>query len=221
MSKPHAGEDECLLLIQMKRKVARAAMNKIILAFGEMPLKLPDVLTILEYLTNMVYCIELMLKMLSQDWGSHKVACMYETVFGVAHSNPALMKEIEDAVKSQKYLFEPHGGLLANIADMESLYTELIAKIRENRKAFSVTKQIEVPKQFLAYLRDNFKRFYRKEGPKLPRPPALPRLEEEMKQHEEAVERDLKAIPENLERWLNSQHPVSFHHGQSAMLDWH
>jgi hypothetical protein len=56
--KVHASVDECLLLIKLKREYAKAAMGKIIGDFGLPPHHMPGVLTILDYLTNMAYCIE-------------------------------------------------------------------------------------------------------------------------------------------------------------------
>jgi hypothetical protein len=215
--KPHASADECLLLIQLKRKNARAAMNVIITTFSEMPKNLPDVLAVLDYLTNMVYCVELMLKLLADSWNDHDVAKLYEAVFAIPHPNSTLMKEIERALKSQKYLFEPNSGLLVNIADMEALYTELITRIREDRKRFSVAKSAPMPKEFLLYIRHNFQRFYRKEGPSTRDGSISP---DAMAAFQQIVERELTALPVNLERWLQSEQAHSFYHGQTSMLDW-
>jgi hypothetical protein len=174
MSKAHATVDECLLLVRLKRENAKAAMKQIVVEFGlpthRVPFGLPthrapDILTILEYLTNMVYCIEMMLKMLSGDWGSHKVGKMYETVFGKPHANQVLMDEITIALRDQRYLFEPNGGLLAQIADLEELYDDLKGKICEIHPTFDISRAIPAPPAFLTYLRDNITRFHTKKGP--------------------------------------------------------
>jgi hypothetical protein len=79
--KPHANVDECLLLVQDKRGKARTAMHGMIAALVNDPYNIYIVPFILEYLTNMIYCIELMLKVLSGSWRSHDIATMYEKVF--------------------------------------------------------------------------------------------------------------------------------------------
>lgn len=155
MNKSHATEDECLLLIKLKRQRATGAMKKILVKFGLPPHHAPDVVTILDYLTNMVYCIELMLKLLSSNWESHNVGKMYEAAFGRAHPNRLMMKEIEAALRDQKYLFEPMGGLIAQIADMESLYDELIEGIRKKHGTLRVEVSVPAPSNFFDYLRSN------------------------------------------------------------------
>ena len=73
----HASDEECLLLIKLKRQHAKAAMKDIVVRFGLPPHYLPKIPTILEYLTNMVYCLELMLKLLSGNWRTHNVGAMW------------------------------------------------------------------------------------------------------------------------------------------------
>ena len=86
MSFPHPSINECLLLIKMKRERAKASLQRIVSEFGLPPHHVPSVLTILEYLTGMVYCIELQLKLLSDNWRTHDVAAMYQKVAGRAAS---------------------------------------------------------------------------------------------------------------------------------------
>jgi len=109
MDKPHADTNECLLLILLKRKSAKEALRTILMEFALPPHHSPSVVLILEYLTEMVYCIELMLKLLSGEWQSHSVAAMYQTVFKQPHPDPDLLTDIKTALRDQKYLFEPNG----------------------------------------------------------------------------------------------------------------
>jgi hypothetical protein len=164
MSKPRPSDDECLLLIVLKRKSALAAMRKIVSEFGLPPHKAPNLVTVLEYLTNMSSCVELMLKFLSGDWRSHKVGDMYEAVFGGKHPNQRLMDHLKTALVDQKYLFEPNGGLLSEIEDFEKLHDELKLKIRAKQDRFQVFADIPAPDTFLPYLRDNPGRFYGREN---------------------------------------------------------
>jgi hypothetical protein len=166
MNKPHASPDECLLLIRLKRENAKASLQKIIVEFAWPPHHAPGVLLILEYLTNMVYCIELMLKLLSDNWRSHDISGMYQTVVNRPHPDPEVLAEIKTAINDQKYLFEPNGGLLAKVPELEALYQELVIRVREHHPIYNVQADILVPPRLLAYLRDNLPLFYVMEGPK-------------------------------------------------------
>ena len=162
MSKAHASVDESLLLIKIKRRNAMAAMKEIVIGIGLPPHYYPNILTVLDYLTNNVSCIELMLKLLSGDWQSHQVGKMYETIFGKPHANLLLMDEICTALRDQKYLFEPNDGLLAHIGDLENLYDDVKSKLVEKYKKFFVHASIVAPATFAVYLRDHVSRFYSK-----------------------------------------------------------
>ena len=166
MPKPHASTDECLLLIRLKRELAKAAMERIIVGFARPPHSLPDVTTLLEYLANMVYCIELMLKLLADTWTDHNIAKMYETVFGQPNPDPELMADIKTALTDQKYLFEPNGGLLAKIEGLELLHDVLDTRLRQRHDGYVIQVDIAAPPNFLAWVRKNVARFYVKRGPK-------------------------------------------------------
>ena len=165
MDKPHADTDECLLLILLKRKNAKEALRRILMEFALPPHHNPSVVVVLEYLTNMVYYVELTLKLLSGEWKSHDVAGMYQTVFKQPHPDPDLMAEIKTALRDQKYLFEPNGGLLAKVEGLENLGDELMDKVRERHPVYNVQTDIPAPASFLPYLRANIHRFYTKKGP--------------------------------------------------------
>jgi hypothetical protein len=159
--KPHANVDECLLLVEDKRKKARTAMHGLIAALVKDPYNIYIVPFILDYLANMIYCIELMLKVLSDSWTSHDIAAMYEKVFQRTYDDH-VMKEITIALRDQKYLFEPCGVLWQHVGTIELLYGELSEKLNEEHCLYEVSKQVTIPVEFLAFLRDNANRFYRK-----------------------------------------------------------
>jgi hypothetical protein len=161
----HASPDECLLLIRLKRENARAAMQKIIVEFAGPPHHAPAVLSILDYLTNMVYCIELMLKLLSDNWRSHDIPAMYQSVVNQPHPDPELLRDIKTALVDQKYLFEPNGGLLSKVPNLEALYQELIVRVRQRHPVYSVQVDIPVPLTLLAYMRDFLPLYYVMKGP--------------------------------------------------------
>jgi hypothetical protein len=60
---------EALLLIRMKRDRAKAAMDCIVKRFGVISNEPePGLEVLLDYLTNMVYALELLLKVMANDW---------------------------------------------------------------------------------------------------------------------------------------------------------
>lgn len=215
MSKSHATVDECLLLIKLKREAAFAAMKKILVGFGLPPHHAPDVITMLDYLTNMVYCIELMLKLLSDDWVSHNVAKMYETAFGRPHANQQMMAEIKTALLDQKYLFEPKGGLISQVADMEKLNDELVHELRKKHDILRVEVSIPAPPEFMTYLRTNAGRIFEDHPPHmqdLPRP-----RESGVYSLEEYVARktmELKAICDFIDEFRKNKGELHFYKGQ-------
>jgi hypothetical protein len=160
MCKPHATEDECRLLIEMKRKAARAAMWRVMSDLGSSPTIAPRIEDVLTYLTNMVYCVELMLKLLSGDWRSHDVGTMYQAVFGTRHGDEGLMRHIKDALVDQKYLFEPNGGLLADLTGLEHLFDELRQALTSRRSGYHVLREVVPPPNFFVFVRDHLGTFY-------------------------------------------------------------
>lgn len=173
-AKPRGSDDEILLLISIRRQSAWESMRQIVEGFGEPPHLIPSIAALNNYLTNMVFCIELMLKLLSGNWRSHDVGAMYQTVFGSAAASPQLMGNIKSAIMDQKYLFEPAAGLDANVPELETLYADILKKLKQTYPRFSITKTISLPKSFTEFIRDNAERFCRKQserfGPGKPPP---------------------------------------------------
>jgi hypothetical protein len=214
MSKPHASPDECLLLIRLKRDNAKASLQKIIVEFAGPARHAPGVLLILEYLTNMVYCIELMLKLLSDNWTSHDIARMYQTVVNRPHPDPVLLAEIKTAITDQKYLFEPNGGLLAKVPELEALYHELIICTRERYPIYNVQADIPVPPRLLAYLRDNLPLFYVMEGPTSVGPVSAINLPAMYAAFAPQYEDNVRRMQEFIDKFTKSGGRLNFHQGE-------
>src|SRR5262245_53780133 len=135
MDKAHANDGEVLLMIRLKREHAKRAMYEIVTALAGtrgpagVTHREPSIAVLLDYRNAMISTLELMLKLLSGNWQSQNVGAMYETIFGKPHTDPELMEYIKQALKDQKYLFEPASNLGHYIPEMESLYDELKVKI--------------------------------------------------------------------------------------------
>jgi hypothetical protein len=229
MSKPHATTDECLLLVCLKREKALAAMKEILLSACQTQPGHADILLILEYLTNMVYCLEIMLKVLSGNWNSHNVGLMYEKVYGKPHASEALMDGITVALRDQKYLFEPNGGLLSQVGDLEKLYDQLRRKLHNAYKTFGVSQQIPAPESFVAYLRDNVARFYsEEEGPTLffeggkASPAAMAKFKAAQSKYFDELSRGLhnkaQEIRSHLDKLIAEDTPLVFFIGRGGMI---
>lgn len=220
MPKAHASVDECLLLVKLKREHAVAAMRKIVIEFGLPRHIFPKVTTILDYLTNMAYCIEMMLELLSNDWETHNVGEMYETVFGAPHANQTLMDELKIALVAQKYLFEPNGGLLAHISDLEKLHDELREKIREKHTKFAVQRDIPAPPPFLSYLQANVPRFYNG-GVTVNLPENIPAdydLSEFTDHVAEGMRREVREIEDFIDDHIQKGKALIFHMGRFSVI---
>ena len=163
-AKPHANDDEILLLISIRRQAAWEAMRQIVEGYSTPPNFVPSIALLSNYFMNMVFCVELMLKLLSKNWKSHDVGAMYQAAFGQSHSSPQLMKDIKSAIMDQKYLFEPASGLDGNVPALEQLYDDVLAKLKAAHPQFSITKSVSLPKTFTEYIRDNAERFSRKQS---------------------------------------------------------
>jgi hypothetical protein len=217
VSKPHGTVDECLVLIRIKRRAAKEAMRKMIVEFAVPKYgnhSLPGIETMLDYLSNMIYCIELILKMFSNDWKSHEVGKMYKTVFGKEHGDPVLMAEIKDALKDQKYLLEPKNGLLSRVEGLESLFDELKRKLFVEYSKYSVQKEIPAPSSFLPYLRDNFLRFYKATGPKRSGFP----LPEELAEFQRRCDVEIQEIKGVFEKWIDAEYDFGFHFVEASTI---
>jgi hypothetical protein len=176
-SKPHGSNDEILLLISIRRQSALESMRQIVEGYGEPPHRIPSIAALNNYFTNMVFCIELMLKLLSNNWQSHDAGAMYLTVFRTAHASPQLMQNIKSAIMDQKYLFEPAAGLDTNVPELEKLYTDVLSKLSQTFPKFSIKMTVSLPKSFAEFISDSAERYCRKEsntfGPNNPPPTDL------------------------------------------------
>src|SRR5436190_806365 len=99
--------DEAIYMVRVKRRRAKEAMALIVERFGVISSgPAPGLGVLIDYFMNMVYGLELLLKVLAKDWETpgkskhgHNVGKMYEAVFGRPHSDPAFMKELEEAIR--------------------------------------------------------------------------------------------------------------------------
>lgn len=157
--KPHSDTNEMLLLIKIRRDAARAAMTQIVKDISTPPHTIPSVSLLGDYLLNMVFCLELMLKVLANKWTNHDVITMYNDVFGRPHPVPELLMALKSAICDQKYLYEPACGLADFLPDVEELYDELKAELGLSHQSSFVKKNVAVPSRFAAYIRDNPGRF--------------------------------------------------------------
>jgi hypothetical protein len=128
----------------------------------------PGMEVLLDYFVNMVYGLELLLKVLARNWDNpgktkfgHSVSEMYEEIFHRPHTDPAFMKELKEAIVDQKFIYEPASGLLNRIEAIETLWDEL--KVEYLRNAWgrfsTVKKDVKADATFGAYLLRNVARF--------------------------------------------------------------
>jgi len=160
-SKPRASDSEILFLITIRRQTAWESMRNIVEGFGTPPHHIPSVTLLSNYFMNMVFCIELMLKLLSRNWTSHDVGSMYQAVFGNSHPSSQLLQDVRSAIVDQKYLFEPVSGLSGSVPELESLYDEILIKLKGRFPDFSIASTVTLPNSFTEYIRDHAARFCR------------------------------------------------------------
>jgi len=152
--------DEAIYIAKAKRKRAKEALNAIIdkqSAHGGASEGPTCLELIVEYFSNIVYAIELVLKVLSRDWdgpektkNGHDVGKMYRKAFGSDYCDPGLMKTIEKAILDQKFLFQPANGLLQKAIQIEELWDNLnIGFLTKSWGSISqINKSIEAGKEF-------------------------------------------------------------------------
>src|SRR5262249_18489528 len=123
---------EAVLLIVTKRRAAKEAMFAFLKHEGRWTNQAgPPYESVLGYWSNMVAALELLLKVLSDDWKGgksqygHDVGRMYDVVFGRPHSGSTFIESLKSAIRDQKYLFEPDPGIVNRIPEIESLWDEL------------------------------------------------------------------------------------------------
>ncbi len=215
---------EALLLIRTKRDRAKAAMDQIVKRFGVISNEPePGLDVLLEYLTQMVYALELLLKVMSDDWRTpgkthfgHRVGAMYQDIFGRPHACPDFITALERAILNQKFIYEPADRLLDHVPKLEQLWDELTVEFyRRNWMVdASVQREVNAPPEFVEFLRQHLARFYRGETyrhwPRRPRDQRIQmltyqieKLQRELEQIEagnEAPEETLPQVSERLQR---------------------
>lgn len=144
-------------------------MRKILKGFDQIPGTGPSVCMLLDYLSDIVPALELMLKLLSGNRGTHEVGEMYEAVFNQPHADADFMTCLKQALRDQKYLLEPSPNkpgqpgkksIAEYIPEMEMLFDELQCKIVDRYPTARVAKRVILPNSFGEYLRRNLSRFY-------------------------------------------------------------
>ena len=163
-AKQRASDDGVLFLIQLRRQNAKEAFAEVVRGFLTFPVKTPRLTLLLDYLTNMVSCLELMLKFLSGDWNSHKVDEMYKTVFGADYTKSDLLLRLKEATMSQKYLVEPANNIANLLPEIEDLYEKLHGEIRSRHSQFGLEVEIDLDLGVGEYLRDNAMKFHKRSG---------------------------------------------------------
>jgi hypothetical protein len=159
--RPRGSDEEILYLIKARRDAAWGAMRDIVEGFGLTPHTVPSVASLNTYCLNMVLCIELILKLLSNTWNSHSVGDMYLKAFGRPSPCEPLMEAIKEAVKDQKYVFEPAAGLADSLPDLEHLYDHLVWTLQQRYPKFFINKTVSLPPSFAIFVRDHAHRFTR------------------------------------------------------------
>jgi hypothetical protein len=170
-SKRRASDDEVCLLITVKRERARRTMGEIVQKLVARPATMPTHPQLLEYLTNMASALELMLKLLSGNWNNHNVGEMHKTVFGACHPDEEFMRQLEWAIKDQKYLLDPSTdpdqptgrSILHYIPELAALFDRLAHIMCHRYASYSVFRDEMLPMRVATYLRDNVKRFLESE----------------------------------------------------------
>jgi hypothetical protein len=166
--------DEAIYMVRVKRRRAKEAISRIIERNGEISYEpAPGLEVLIDYFVNMVYGLEMLLKVLAQDWDTpgkstyrHKVGEMYKVVFGRPHADPAFMKELEDAILDQKFLYGPAKGLLDRVEAIEALWDELKLEYcqRSWKRIAQVKKEVTTDAAFGQYLMRNVARFITTRG---------------------------------------------------------
>jgi hypothetical protein len=159
MAKPIAEDEELLYMIDHKRKVANNALGEVVrgLVDGQPSFPLDR---LMDYLTNMVSALELMLKLLSKDSESHNFAGMFHEVFKRDHPDQAFMEYLGEAMRDQKYLAKPVDNAKW-FKEMEDLFAMLYAKIagEEKYQLTRVSISVTMPREFTEFLRDHVQIF--------------------------------------------------------------
>lgn len=158
--------EEAIILVRIKRIRAKKAMGEIVEKWGIIGHHpVPSIDLLLEYLSNMVYALELLMKVLADDWRvpgetrfSHRVGKMYEEIFSKQHVSPDLMTTLEAAIRDQKFLLQPSNGLAQRIPEIEALWEEIASHFYQTwqgKKVFQMYK-VTPSTDVLTFLETNF-----------------------------------------------------------------
>ncbi len=160
---------EAIELIILKRKNAKSAMWSIIDHAGVITNEAGPGLTVfIDYFANMVYAIELLLKVLSNDWANgktrfrHNVDEMYREIFGRDYSKSDLLCALKEAILDQKFLFEPDPGIVDRVQELEELWDELTEEFYQRfiGQIFHYDKEVTLSRKTVEYLSQHVHRFY-------------------------------------------------------------
>ncbi len=166
MKNPTHTEAICLIIV--KRRAAKEAMFAFLKHEGCWTTHAgPRYESILAYWSNMVAAIELLLKVLADDWKAgksqyrHNVGRMYEVVFGRLHSDSVFVESLKSAILDQKFLFEPDPGIVNRIPEIEQLWDELTTKFYSQQTIYHchIDKEVNLDKRCAEFFRDNIARF--------------------------------------------------------------
>jgi hypothetical protein len=198
--------EEALWMAQLKRERAKEAMSQIVQRFGVISHEpFPSLDVLLEYFVNMVYAIELLMKVLADDWQvsnkskfRHYVGKMYKEIFGKDYTKSDLMDILESAINDQKFIYEPSGVLAERVPELEELWDELKSEYykRNFNKLQTLEKAIEMPSSFGQYLVNNIERFYVQKSVVMDRTPKAEKIQ--------MLELEIQYLQDQIERLKNS-----------------
>jgi hypothetical protein len=161
---------EAIYMAKIKREKAKAALAAVIERYGVISNEpQPGLDVLLDYYNNMVYGLELLLKVLSKDWDAagqsrfrHDVGKMYLEIFKRCYTKSDLMDLLKQAILDQKYIYEPGDKLLDRVPELEELWDEL--KMEFYQRNFgskeALVKEVTMGSDFAQYLVANVARFY-------------------------------------------------------------
>ncbi len=161
--------EEAIYMANIKRQRAMEAIDFMMKRYSVISLTpAPGMEVLLDYFVNMVYALELVMKVLAKDWDvpgkskyRHDVGEMYRAIFGRPHSDPAFMRELQSAIVDQKFNYEPVHGLINRIECMEDLWDELRLEYARGAwgKISTVNIKVKTDPSFAQYLVRNVARF--------------------------------------------------------------
>ena len=169
-AKPRASDDEVYYLIIQKRQDARRGMAAIIHDLtAHDSTHAPQVRVLLDYLSNMIFALELLMKLLSNKWENHKVSAMYDAIFTTSPSDRrrTALYLMETALHDQKYLVVPTGDgrvqatetLADSIPDLELLFDDLSRVLSQRMPRFDVNRVFKVSEATGRWIARNTMRF--------------------------------------------------------------